>query len=443
MGVDRTGAGTDQPAEAVEEPPPADRRPPPDRPGAEGAPSRADSRNGAAAANETSTQAAEKQGEDKPDTDQREQAPDGQTTPHDSTSTDETDRHPVPAGGTERTEDRGAGETTTTDANDSADAPAPSAVDIGDRPDSAPRQAEDALVSAPDTQELPPDSLDASPDVAGDVGREPADDAAEAAAPPQGEGRPESTDKPQPDPPDRPLPAADTSTGAEQGGEIETTEPAPPAPDNASRAADTTEQPLLVGEHGPDVSGEIRHSIDRQRAVGKELAEVAEQKVDREIDQTLDKVNPQFDRTKSAYSENCTGVVQANELRRRGSEVEAGPLEKHLRTDEGGPGGRLLEVIQKPWDRSFTPGTKAEIEEAFKQPGSRGVVFIAWSGPGGGGHVFNVENVGGKVRFVDGQPTPPVSDASHYFNVGHDTRYVRLDDRATPPESATKPYLES
>jgi hypothetical protein len=67
MGVDRTGAGTDKPAEPVEEPPPAERRPPPDRPGAEGAPSRADSRNGAAAANETSTQAAEKQGEKKPD----------------------------------------------------------------------------------------------------------------------------------------------------------------------------------------------------------------------------------------------------------------------------------------------------------------------------------------------------------------------------------------
>jgi hypothetical protein len=54
--------------------------------------------------------------------------------------------------------------------------------------------------------------------------------------------------------------------------------------------------------------------------------------------------------------------VQANELRRRGFEVEAGLL-----------------------------------------------------GPGGG--VFNVENVGGKVRFVDGQPTPPVPGASHYFDM--------------------------
>ena len=207
-------------------------------------------------------------------------------------------------------------------------------------------------------------------------------------------------------------------------------------------AADATERSLPAGEHGHDGSGERPRSSDRQRALGEHLAEVADQKVDQEIDQTLDKVNPQFDRAKSAYSENCTGVVQANELRRRGFEVEAGPLEKHLRTDEGGPGGRLLEVIEDPWSRSFTPGTKTEIEEAFEEPGSRGAVYIAWNGPGGGGHVFNVENVGGKVRFVDGQPTPSVSDASHYFALGHDTRYVRFDDVSTPPESATQPYLE-
>jgi type II secretory pathway pseudopilin PulG len=246
MGVDRTGASSDKPAEAAEEPPPAERQPPPDRPGAEDAPSRADSRNGAAAANETSNQAAENQGKDKPDTaqasqesperednttvdnepetpgtsgsnedssnddgigeqydnksteedtggrpdivqpsgelgdpkgtEQREQAPNGRTTPHDSTSTEETGGRPAPAGDAERTEDRGAGKTTTADANDLDCVPPPSAVDIGDRPDNAPRQPEDAPVSAPDTQESPRDSFDASPD-----------DAVEAAAPPEEE----------------------------------------------------------------------------------------------------------------------------------------------------------------------------------------------------------------------------------------------------------------
>jgi hypothetical protein len=120
--------------------------------------------------------------------------------------------------------------------------------------------------------------------------------------------------------------------------------------------------------------------------------------------------------------------------------VQAGPLEEHLWFSEGGDGGRSLGVIEGPWGRKFTPGTKAEIEQAFKEPGSRGSVAIRW--PDGSGHVFSVENVGGQVRFVDGQPTPPLTDVSHYFNEGHSTAYVRLDDLPTPPESATKPYLE-
>jgi hypothetical protein len=180
---------------------------------------------------------------------------------------------------------------------------------------------------------------------------------------------------------------------------------------------------------------------DRQRLLGEELADSAEKKVDKEIDQTLDRVNPKFDAIRSAYSENCTGVVQANELRRRGLDVEAGPLESHLRADQGGQGGRPLDVIEQPWNRKFTDGTKTEIEAAFQDPGARGVVYIRWHGIKGA-HVFNVENVGGKVRFVDGQPTPPVADASHYFNLGGRTAYLRLDDLQTPDRDATKPYLE-
>lgn len=61
----------------------------------------------------------------------------------------------------------------------------------------------------------------------------------------------------------------------------------------------------------------------QQLALGERLAEQADKKVNAEIDDALDKVNPKFDWSKSAYSENCASVVQANELRRRGSAVEA------------------------------------------------------------------------------------------------------------------------
>ncbi|WP_285637300.1 toxin glutamine deamidase domain-containing protein [Actinoallomurus iriomotensis] len=207
--------------------------------------------------------------------------------------------------------------------------------------------------------------------------------------------------------------------------------------DDKPTGGDTSSEDEPAGEHENNETDDPR----RQRELGKELATLADKKIDKEIDQTLDKVNPKYERTKSAYSENCTGVVQANELQRRGIDAEAGPLESHLRTDQGGPGGRPLDVIEDAWDGDFTDGTKSEIEAAFKEPGARGVVYIVWHG-NTGAHVFNVENVGGKVRFVDGQPTPPVMDASHYFNIGGRTAYLRLDDLQTPDPSRTKPYLE-
>jgi hypothetical protein len=113
-----------------------------------------------------------------------------------------------------------------------------------------------------------------------------------------------------------------------------------------------------------------------------------------------------------------------------------------LRSDQNGPGGRPLSAIERTWGVKFKPGTKADIEQAFSEPGSRGVVYIQWKPPFQGAHVFNVENVGGEVRFVDGQPHPPLTDASLHFARGHNTAYVRLDDKPTPPADATKPYLE-
>lgn len=88
-----------------------------------------------------------------------------------------------------------------------------------------------------------------------------------------------------------------------------------------------------------------------------------------------------------------------------------------------------------PWGRAATTGDRAAIETAFEQagPGSRGLVAIYWNR--GGGHVFNVENVGGNVRFVDGQNG--AADVAHYFQQGHSTRCLRLDDLPVP--SGTDP----
>ena len=77
---------------------------------------------------------------------------------------------------------------------------------------------------------------------------------------------------------------------------------------------------------------------DVAKDASKDTAADAAAKTNAEIDNALLKVNPNFDRTKPPYSENCTGVVQAYELRRRGFDVEAAPLEKQLWSTAGGSG---------------------------------------------------------------------------------------------------------
>ena len=205
----------------------------------------------------------------------------------------------------------------------------------------------------------------------------------------------------------------------------------------AHRATQTLRQPAL--DTTMAISGKKGFLSRIDRLLNGDPASDKTAAINNDIDQTLRALNPKYDRTKSAYKENCTGVVQAYELRRRGFEVQPGPLELKLRKDQGGPGGRSLDVIEKPWGGKFTVGTKADIEAAFREPGSRGIVVVAARR---GAHVFNVENVDGQVRFIDAQPTPPLTDASRHFDNIEISGYLRLDTLPTPPASATRPYLE-
>jgi transcription antitermination factor NusG len=188
----------------------------------------------------------------------------------------------------------------------------------------------------------------------------------------------------------------------------------------------------------PVTQDRIAASADSKTTAGDHKEPTEADLENQKIDSILDRLNPQFDRSKSAYSENCTGVVQAYELQRRGTNAQPLPLETPLRTDEGGPGGRPLGSIEAPWGDRFKPGGRTEIEKAFSEPGSRGVVYIQWKM--GGAHVFNVENIEGTVRFVDGQPTPARKDASKYFDVGFNTHYLRLDTVKNPDQTELAKY---
>ncbi|WP_412542220.1 toxin glutamine deamidase domain-containing protein [Longispora sp. K20-0274] len=154
-------------------------------------------------------------------------------------------------------------------------------------------------------------------------------------------------------------------------------------------------------------------------------ARKAAREFDRKMLDDLKKVNPNFRPPHPEYANNCTHCVQAYELRRRGLDAEATGLPPSMWHQ----GGRGLDFIENKWGRSFTTADRAQIENAFKEPGSRGVISIEW--PGNTAHVFNVENVGGKVRFIDGQTAS--GDVSHYFSQGFNPKYLRLDDLPTPP----------
>src|SRR5690606_23159573 len=119
------------------------------------------------------------------------------------------------------------------------------------------------------------------------------------------------------------------------------------------------------------------------------------------------------------------------------------PLEKYLRSDHNGAGGRPLTVLTDVWKRPFRKGDRAEVEAAFSDVGSRGIVFVKWR-LGAAGHVFSVENAGGVVRFVDAQPTPVKYDASEYFDRAKDGKvlYLRVDHLPTPSEWRVRRFLE-
>jgi hypothetical protein len=143
------------------------------------------------------------------------------------------------------------------------------------------------------------------------------------------------------------------------------------------------------------------------------------------------------------YANNCAGVVQAYELRRRGLDVQAGPTEKILECLVLGAQASSPVAISRIWRRPFTWSPKGEIAKEFERygDGARGAVIVIWKT--GGAHIFNVENVGGRVRFFDAQRQPAVTDASHYILAAEmDVAYIRLDDLPTPDLDELAPYLE-
>jgi hypothetical protein len=348
MGADRVSDGTDTNAETVEEQP--DRRPPPppDKPGTDGYPSRADSRQGAAAANDTSTQDTENQGEDKPDTSQASQEAAGErdstssekpetpgpTEPNESIGNDggstdgrhatgsevgtggrlEIGQHPeqtIDDGGREQAPDGTAvrqdnpGTVEMEERSAPADAP-------GARPDSAAGEGPTAEVAEPASVDT--SSARNPADVAGEArtDAELVGGVSEAGAPAgMGEGQPRAADISRPDQPDEALAAADAGSGDK--------------PD-AEQGSDALQEKTQTGEAAEEP--------------GTTLGESAET-LGQRLERSGNEAEPGAD--------DAAGGIDADRKRPLGDRLMVGdvPLREYLNSRDGAAAGS--DVVGEPW----------------------------------------------------------------------------------------------
>lgn len=133
------------------------------------------------------------------------------------------------------------------------------------------------------------------------------------------------------------------------------------------------------------------------------------------IDEAI-KVNPHYSIDYREYSSNCQRCVVAYELQRRGYDVQA------LATYKGDtlPQVAYYDTNRKTWEgrwkgafkgaKTINVGVRGNAQKTIENmngamrgfgPGSRGVVQVFWKS--GGGHVFNVENDRGIIKYVDAQ----------------------------------------
>lgn len=114
--------------------------------------------------------------------------------------------------------------------------------------------------------------------------------------------------------------------------------------------------------------------------------------------------NPYYSDQYSDYSWNCQRCVMAYEMRRRGYDVIALPTYKG---DQMPSNGNWMSAMDGLTEKSVGGTTVkkqiSNIQTIMEEwgDGSRAVLRLKWLG--GGGHVVNVENSGGKLHFYDAQ----------------------------------------
>lgn len=161
------------------------------------------------------------------------------------------------------------------------------------------------------------------------------------------------------------------------------------------------------------------------------------------ISEALKTVNPNFSKQHAEYSENCQRCVVAYELQRRGYKVEAQPT---YANDKWNASYKIGNTYMDLWRGAFRHAKTERvgasrvdkvldnITKKMKSYGSgaRAVVSINYKGKKNDAHVFNVENVRGRIYYVDAQTGDRYNRASmrNLFNITktRDTTLTRTDN---------------
>lgn len=128
-----------------------------------------------------------------------------------------------------------------------------------------------------------------------------------------------------------------------------------------------------------------------------------------------DAVNKHHYNSGYEYKVNCQRCVPTWEMRRRGYDVEALPRIMNGRDETA---GHWKDIFQDAHWKENLGSKNATVKKNIIQmveswgDGSRGEIYCAWKG--GSAHVFAVENVGGKVMFID--PQTGGADVEYYFD---------------------------
>ena len=158
------------------------------------------------------------------------------------------------------------------------------------------------------------------------------------------------------------------------------------------------------------------------------------------LEKAMKETNPSYyDRSQPDYKyhRNCQRVVYAYEAMRRGYNVEALPRPT-AGFDRMACGGWRDVMKNANWVNVGARGVDNAVKKLEDQmrawgDGARAVVNVKWDTYSG--HVFNVENVGGKIVCVDAQPGR-IIDLSTYLSAAQrsKTQLCRVDNLEFDPK---------